>query len=113
MSRSNATHSSTPAATISTKRGRGRPPKTAKQPLRLPSSSPTLAIAPPKKRQKRRQAGSRTQGDIFLVKDIIGEKFIDGKRFFEIDWEDNPVNGEAYPTTWVCILLSRLVFSWD
>lgn len=104
MSRSNTTRKPTPAATTShpaTKRGRGRQQKTTRQRSPSQSSPPTATIAPLKKRRKQRQASKPIQDNIFQIKNIIGEKFIDSKRFFEIDWEDNPVNGEVFKPTWV------------
>lgn len=78
-------------------RGRQRQRQRTKVPSSASSSS-SPAPAPSKKR-KTRHATQHT--DFFAIKDIVAEKFVDGKRFFKIDWEDNPVTGEPYEPTWV------------
>lgn len=84
-----------------TKRGRGRPRKT---PAPLPSASPSQSPATdpaPVKRRKLRQPATPSQDNVFAIKDIVDEKFVDGKHFFKIDWEDNPATGESFEPTWV------------
>lgn len=43
-----------------------------------------------------------THQDFFAIKDIVDEKFVNGKRHYKIDWKDDPKTGESISPTWVC-----------
>lgn len=102
-----------PTTHLPAKRRRGRPRKTPRLPSSLspvrsrsPAATPALA-----KRRKLSQASQVRPDDIFAVKDIVDEKFVDGKRFFKIDWEDNSATGESFEPTWVSPVGSSLALT--
>lgn len=55
----------------------------------------------PRKRRKSHNA-TNPNDNLFAIKDIIDEKIVDGKRYYQIDWADNPTTGQSYSPTWVC-----------
>ncbi|KAK4127661.1 hypothetical protein N657DRAFT_653819 [Parathielavia appendiculata] len=42
-----------------------------------------------------------SSGDaLFEIRDILDEKFVKGKLYYQVDWADNPSTGEQYDPTW-------------
>ncbi|ROW08823.1 hypothetical protein VMCG_02746 [Cytospora schulzeri] len=60
------------------------------------------ANSPPATSGKRRKPNHATplQDNLFAIKDIIDEKVVNGQRYYQIDWADNPTTGESYSPTW-------------
>lgn len=51
--------------------------------------------------ERRRLRHEHSRDTVFAIKDIIDEKFVDGKRWFKIDWADDPTTGQSFEPTWV------------
>lgn len=108
-----ATRTASPSGALTaTNRPRRRPRKKPRSPSPSSSSSlspspsasvpaPPAAASAPVKRRRPRQENETRQDDVFAIKDIVDEKLIKGKRFFKIDWADNPTTGESFESTWV------------
>lgn len=84
--------------TIATRRLRERPPK-----------NKTAESPPPPPARKRKLRDEARHDSVFAIKDIVGEKVVDGKRFYKIDWADHPTTGESFEPTWVRCLMTPLI----
>jgi len=37
----------------------------------------------------------------YKIRDIVAENIEGGRKYYQIDWEDDPETGESYEKTWV------------
>lgn len=77
--------------------------KSANTSSRVTTRSRKRAKSPSATAGKRKKSHHATtpQDNIFAIKDIIDEKLVNGRRYYKIDWADNPITGESYTSTWV------------
>ncbi|KAK4105045.1 hypothetical protein N658DRAFT_521578 [Parathielavia hyrcaniae] len=66
----------------------------------VPSTKPTR---PKRRKSAAARAITREPSSddvLFDIRDILDEKFVKGKLYYQVDWADNPATGERYDPTW-------------
>lgn len=88
-------------ADTTTARQSGRERRSKSRVARPPSRSSSPPSPAPAKRRKLRHENETPREHVFAIKDIIDEKTANGKRFYKIDWADDPRTGQTFEPTWV------------